>query len=210
MKYILSLVLIVFEVGAMSPTSEKKVFFIVGPAGSGKTTIADLVKNKHRSLIDHYSVGNLLREEAKIDTKRGRMIKDMLAQAIIMPIEIGMDVVSRAIKESSKTIILLDGFPPTLEYAIAFENLTKQNCSVKLVGAIEVFVEEEVAAERVLNRNRTDDDRSVFEKRYKRYMQNSIMLNEWYKKNCTFDSIDGSQTLEDSSRSIEARILSDI
>jgi adenylate kinase len=187
-------------------SSNKQVYFIVGPAGSGKTTVADAVRSKHRDSIEHYSVGNLLRAEGQKDTERGRLIKQIVDNAQIVPLEIGMDVVSRAIQESSKGIILFDGFPPTFEYAIAFDNLTKNDSSIKLLGALEIFVDQQVAEDRVLKRNRTDDVRAIFEMRYQRYRKNAEILNAWYKKFYTFTSIDGNQPLDNVVKCIEAQI----
>ncbi len=70
MKYTISILLILcVNAGALDSSGIKKVFFIVGPVGSGKTTVADLIKNKHKDIIEHYSVGNLLRLEAQKDTE---------------------------------------------------------------------------------------------------------------------------------------------
>ena len=79
MKYTISILLILcVNAGALDSSGIKKVFFIVGPVGSDKTTVADLIKNKpHKDIIEHYSVGNLLRLEAQKDTEYGRMIKNL-------------------------------------------------------------------------------------------------------------------------------------
>lgn len=204
------LLVISFNIVTMNSPTIKKVFFIVGPPGSGKTTIAEMIKNNNSDRIVHYSVGSLLRAESKEDTERGHLIKNIIDNGQIVPLEIGMDVVNRAIQESSKKIILLDGFPPTFEYAIEFEKLTKRDSSIKLIGAIEIFVNEDVAVERVLKRSRSDDDCLIFAMRYKRYNQNAVQLNEWYKKNYRFHSINGCKTLNESIHSVEAHLLSDI
>ncbi len=211
MKFLLVLVgFISFNVTAFQSPEIKKIFFIIGPPGSGKTSAADAIKNKYNDQIAHYSAGNLLREEAKKDTERGRLIKSLISQAQIVPLEIGMDVIGRAVLETSKPIILLDGFPPTFEYATAFQDFVKQNPNIQLIGAIEIFVSMAVAAKRVLQRNRTDDEQSIFEMRYSRYIKNSEILNTWYKEFYKFNSIDGSQNLDKTTESIEECILSDI
>ncbi len=210
MKIASLFLMIAINMGAVAPTNLKKVFFIVGPAGSGKTTIAELIQKRNSDQVAHFSVGNLLRIEAQKDTERGRMIKQIVDNAQIVPLGVGMDVVKRALQETSKHIILLDGFPPTFEYAIAFQELAKQDHAIKLIGAIEIFLEEDIAKERVLKRNRTDDVAAVFEKRYKRYVQNAEVLNAWYKEYYTFNSISGDQSLEVIIDSIQAKILKTI
>ena len=160
----------------------KKIIFIVGPAGSGKTTAATAFATEHPELCAHYSVGNLLREEAKNETELGLLIRGILERAEIAPLEVGMRVVENALTAESKSLILVDGFPPTVEYMDAFEQLMNKNATIKLLGAIALEVNREVAEERVLGRSRTDDKKDNFVKRYNRYCDNRDTLYERFSK----------------------------
>lgn len=160
----------------------KKIIFIVGPAGSGKTTVATAYANEHSQECAHYSVGNLLREQAKYETELGLLIRGILERSEIVPLEIGMRVVENALTSESKSLILVDGFPPTVEYMDAFEQLMIKNTSIILLGAIALEVNKEVAEERVLGRSRTDDKKDNFVKRYNRYCDNRDPLYQRFSK----------------------------
>jgi adenylate kinase family enzyme len=160
----------------------KKIIFIVGPAGSGKTTAATTFATEHSELYAHYSVGNLLREEAKNETELGSMIRSILERAEIVPLQVGMRVVENALTREPKALILVDGFPPTVEYMDAFEELMDKNARIKLLGAIALEVDKEIAQERVLGRSRTDDKKDNFEKRYNRYCDNRDTLYKRFSK----------------------------
>ncbi len=149
----LSFILIFFCVTNIYASKHKKVIFIVGPAGSGKTTAAAAIKNTHAH-IAHYSIGNLLREEAKKGTPLAALIATHLAQATIVPLPVGMQVIRNALAQESCSAVLIDGFPPTLEYIQAFENFMAEDPTVTLAGTIEIMVSEACARERVVGRNR--------------------------------------------------------
>ena len=160
----------------------KKIIFIVGPAGSGKTTAATAFAAENAPSCAHYSVGNLLRQEAKNETELGILIRGILERADIVPLEVGMRVVENALNADSKELILIDGFPPTVEYMDAFEQLMSKNTSIELLGAIALEVSKEVAEERVLGRSRTDDKKENFIKRYNRYCEHRDNLYSRFSK----------------------------
>lgn len=93
-----------------------------------------------------------------------------------------MRVVENALTREPKTLILVDGFPPTIEYMDAFEQLMNENASIRLLGAIALEVNKEIAQERVLGRSRTDDKKDNFVKRYNRYCDNRDTLYQRFSK----------------------------
>lgn len=171
----------------------KKVIFVVGPAGSGKTTAATAYAYEHNQQCAHYSVGSLLREQAKNETELGLLIRGILERAEIVPLKIGMQVVEDALMADSKSIILIDGFPPTLEYMDAFEEMLKSKPGITLVGAISITVDSEIAEERVLGRLRTDDKKENFVKRYTRFMNYRDQLHQRFAQ-YGLKIIDGNQS----------------
>lgn len=177
-----------------SPTI-KKIIFVVGPAGSGKTTAAAAFATENSQYCAHYSIGNLLREKAKEQSDLGVLIKGYLDRADIVPLEVGMRVVEHALLSESKFLILIDGFPPTNEYMDAFEALLTAHERIKLLGAITFEIDQNVAEERVLGRCRSDDKRDNFLKRYRRYTINKISLSDRFAA-YGLRKIDGAQSLE--------------
>ncbi len=160
----------------------KKIIFVVGPAGSGKTTASTAFAQENNKYCGHYSVGNLLREKAQDETELGKLIKGMLDRADIVPLEVGMRVVEDAIASETKSLLLIDGFPPTRAYMDAFEQLMRKNSNIKLLGVIAFEIDQDTAEQRVLGRCRADDKRDNFAKRYHRYKQNCPELFACFSK----------------------------
>lgn len=73
----------------------------------------------------HISVGDLLREETK-STSSGfaDFIKDSIRNSVIIPADFSVRLIQKRIEESqmeTKSIVILDGFPRSLDQARAFE-----------------------------------------------------------------------------------------
>lgn len=98
-----------------------RVVFVLGGPGSGKgTQCAKLVEDKG---FIHISAGDLLREEVKSGSERGRMISDFVKNGQIVPGHITIELIQKAISEKKKgpeTTFLIDGFPRELRQAIEF------------------------------------------------------------------------------------------
>ncbi len=179
----------------MDTPTIKKIIFVVGPAGSGKTTLSTAFATENYKYCAHYSIGNLLREKAKEKSDLGVLIKGYLDLSDIVPLEVGMRVVEDALLSESKPLILIDGFPPTIEYMKAFEALMIAHERIKLLGAIAFEIDQNVAEERVLGRCRSDDKKDNFLKRYTRYTINKISLSDRFAA-YGLRKIDGGQSLE--------------
>lgn len=73
----------------------------------------------------HISVGDLLREEIE-STSSGfaEFIKDSIRNSVIIPADFSVRLIQKRIQESkmeTKFIVILDGFPRSLDQAHAFE-----------------------------------------------------------------------------------------
>lgn len=91
---------------------------ILGPPGSGKGTISELLCTKFR--LFHISPGEILREEVKKETTIGREIKKYIDTGHLVPSQLVVEFVKLEIQRRKNYI--LDGFPRTVEQAEAIQD----------------------------------------------------------------------------------------
>ena len=96
------------------------VFF--GPPGSGKGTQAQALKKTLEGVV-HVSTGDLLRREIAVGSGLGREIQAKMQAGEFPSDDIVMGLVKDVIGKNSKKDIIFDGFPRTLNQALAFDAL---------------------------------------------------------------------------------------
>jgi adenylate kinase len=175
----------------------KKLFLIIGAPGSGKTTDAELIAEKHKD-ITHYSTGDMFRAEVKTGSQLGKTIDSYVSAGNLVPIEIVIKTIVTAIKNAPTSTVIIDGYPRSTEQMTELDNyLTTQN-EVELTNVIEVEVSEEVACDRVLGRARgADDNVEVFNNRMKVYTQPLAQIQEFYEAKGLLTNINGERTIEE-------------
>ncbi len=176
----------------------KKLFLIIGAPGSGKTTDAQIIAEKNSDIIAHYSTGDLLRAEIASGSELGKTIESFTSKGNLVPLDIVVDTIVSAIKNSQKDVILIDGFPRSVEQMESLDAILKKESEVKLMSVIEVEVSEDIAKERVLGRARgADDNEEVFNNRMKVYVTPLKAIQEFYKTQNLLKKIDGERTIEE-------------
>ena len=95
------------------------VFF--GPPGSGKGTQAQELKRVKGML--HVSTGDLLRQEIASGSSLGQKIQSKVQAGEFPTDDVVMQLVGGIIEKNAKKDIIFDGFPRTLNQAIAFDAL---------------------------------------------------------------------------------------
>ncbi len=187
----------------------KKLFFIIGAPGSGKTTDAEIIASNNKSTIAHYSTGNLLREEVDSGSNLGKTIDSFVSKGNLCPLNIVLDTVIKALKKSHKNVILIDGFPRSEEQMNGFHPLLDQESDIQLVSVIEVVVSEDVARDRVLGRARgADDNAEVFNNRMKVYTEPLAIIQSFYEEKNLLKKIDGERSIEEIVAEMETYIKS--
>lgn len=175
----------------------KKLFLIIGAPGSGKTTDAELIAQSNNS-ITHYSTGDMLRAEVASGTAIGQEIDSYISNGLIVPIEIAIKTIVNAIKSAPTDIVILDGYPRSLEQMNALEKFLNEDNSLELVKVIEVSVSEETARQRVLGRARgADDDEKVFNNRMKVYSEPLADIQAFYNQKNMLKVISGEGTIDE-------------
>jgi adenylate kinase len=189
----------------------KKLFLIIGAPGSGKTTDAEMIAANNADTIVHFSTGELLRAEVASGSMLGQTIDRYISQGNLVPLEIVIDTIVSAIKKSDKPVILIDGFPRSVEQMESLDKILADEPDVKLEAVIEVEVSEEVAKERVLGRARgADDNEEVFKNRMKVYTEPIDAIRSFYKEKNLLHVINGERTIEEIVDEMEAFIKSKI
>ncbi|KAI8545544.1 hypothetical protein RHMOL_Rhmol07G0048000 [Rhododendron molle] len=182
--------------------SEKKVtvIFVLGGPGSGKgTQCANIVENYGYT---HLSAGDLLRAEIKSGSENGTMIQNMIKEGKIVPSEVTIKLLQRAIQETGNDKFLIDGFPRNEENRAAFESVT---------GIVPEFVlffdcPEEEMERRLLSRNqgRDDDNIETIRKRFNVYMESSLPVIEYYNAKGKVRKIDAVKPVEEVFEDVKA------
>ena len=187
----------------------KKLFLIIGAPGSGKTTDAHLIAERNPDKIVHYSTGDLLRAEVASGSELGKKIKSYIDNGKLVPLEIVINTIKNAIQKADKPIIIIDGFPRSVEQMKALDEMLKENPDIELVEVIEVVVSEDVARERVLGRARgADDNEEVFNNRMKIYLEPLKKIENFYASQGKLVKINGERSIEEIVADMEKEIKS--
>ncbi|KAF3792262.1 UMP-CMP kinase 3 [Nymphaea thermarum] len=152
------------------------VVFVLGGPGSGKgTQCANIVEHFG---FTHLSAGDLLRAEIKSGSENGTMIQNMIKEGKIVPSEVTIKLLARAMKEDKNDKFLIDGFPRNEENRSAFERVT----NIKPEFVLFFECPEEEMERRLLSRNqgREDDNIETIRKRFKVFLESSLPVIEYY------------------------------
>ena len=195
----------------------KKLFWIIGAPGSGKTTDASMIAEKNDNIV-HYSTGDMLREEVGSGSALGQEIESYISKGALVPLEIIVNTIVSAINNAPVPNVLIDGYPRSEEQMIAFDELVSKEDNIELASVIEVRVTEACARERILGRaaeaapgeGRSDDSEDVFNDRMKIYTDPLGAIQRFYTDKELLTIINGERTLEEVVAEMQAFVLSKI
>jgi len=173
------------------------VLFVLGGPGAGKgTQCFNLVKDFG---YEHLSAGDLLRAERNSGSKDGALISDYIKEGKIVPVEITISLLDRAMKDSPKDKFLIDGFPRNKNNLDGWDNMMTGN--VNVLGVLFFDCPEEVCIQRILKRSetsgRTDDNVESLRKRFRTYYSETMPIIEVFEKKGLVMNVDATPTSEE-------------
>lgn len=159
-------------------TKNPKVVFVLGGPGSGKGTQCAKIVESYG--FTHLSAGDLLRAEIKSGSQYGSMIQNTIKEGKIVPSEVTVTLLQKAMQESGNNKFLIDGFPRNEENRAAFESVT----GIEPEFVIFFDCSEEEMEKRLLSRNqgRVDDNIETIRKRFKVFVESSLPVVQQYEQ----------------------------
>jgi len=158
-----------------------RVVFVIGGPASGKGTLCELLVKTAPVKILHLSSGDLLREEITSKTVLGNKIAETMKKGELCDASVVIALLKKQLVRSPGVIVLLDGFPRSLDNAKDF---------VRQIGHAECLLffdcPHEVMINRIIERgktsNRLDDNYHTALERIKTFESQSKEPMEYFKK----------------------------
>lgn len=172
---------------------------LFGAPGAGKGTQSEFLA-RHFNLC-YISTGDLLRREMAAGSKLGEEARDIIAAGGLVPDEIIVQIIEKAINENPQSSgFLFDGFPRTFVQAYILDGLMiKLNTTLDCL--INIDIPEEVSVQRLLKRGETsgrlDDNETVIRNRLREYHEKTRPLLKFYQDKGQRRDVDGTRDIEE-------------
>ncbi|MBN2589121.1 MAG: adenylate kinase [Sedimentisphaerales bacterium] len=184
---------------------------LLGAPGSGKGTQCKSLVEKYGLL--HMSSGDILRKERAAKSELGQKAQSYMDSGALVPDDLIIEMMSKAIKEAPKSGFILDGFPRTVNQAIELDK-AMADAGMKIDFVLNLEVDDSIIEKRITGRRscpkcgavyhienmkpkqdgicdndetelvqRADDTAEVVAKRLDNYHQQTEPLVDYYKKN---------------------------
>ena len=174
-------------------SSPYTIVFVLGGPGSGKgTQCAHIAKEMG---FMHISAGDELRKFVESGSSAAASIKQMMHEGKIVPYEVTLGLLQRAMDQSGRQRFLIDGFPRALDQAFAFE---KKICQCAFVLNL-VLSDDEMRARlatRALTSGRDDDNEATVSKRLVTFHAQTEPVLQFYEQFHKVKNVDASGSIE--------------
>ena len=198
---------------------------LMGPPGAGKGTQSPNLVEKYG--IPAISTGDMFRAAVRDHTPLGTKAKEYMDAGQLVPDDVTIGIVKdRLAQEDTKKGFILDGFPRTLDQAIALD-VVLQELGINSVHVIDITMEPELLVSRITGRRickncgatyhvtnlpskvegvcdkcggelyqRADDQEATVRKRLEVYSTQTKPLIDYYKNRGLYKQIDGNQDVK--------------
>merc|ERR1711874_881997 len=160
------------------------VIWVFGGPGCGKGTQCDRIVAKYG--YTHLSSGDLLREEVKSGSERGKTLNAMMEKGDLVPLFVVLDLLAEAMigKPSGSKGFLIDGYPREVAQG---EESEKAIAPCKHILYFEVS--DATMTQRLLKRaetsGRADDNEATIKKRLVTFHEHSEPVIKHYASKCS-------------------------
>lgn len=137
------------------------ILVFLGPPGAGKGTQAKLLSQRMGFL--HLSTGDLLREAVKNQTPLGKKAKEYMDRGELVPDELIVQLIEETMPKDGN--VILDGFPRTVNQALALEEMLKVK-GEKISKVLFFDVPDEVIIDRLSGRRVCSKCGAVYHVKY--------------------------------------------
>jgi adenylate kinase len=182
---------------------------LLGAPGAGKGTQGVRLATHYG--VAHVSSGDILRQHVTEATELGQQIAASVAAGELVPDELVLRVIGRAVADAMETGgYLLDGFPRTIEQAErAYQGASRANVAAHAV--VYLAVPDDVAEERLRERGATSgriDDASpeVIHHRLEVFHAQTVPLLDFYRDHDRLVTIDATPPPDDVAEAIIAAV----
>jgi len=137
------------------------ILVFLGPPGAGKGTQAKLLSQRMEFL--HLSTGDLLREAVKNQTPLGKKAKEYMDRGELVPDGLIVQLIEETMPKDGN--VILDGFPRTVNQALALEEMLKGK-GEKISKVLFFNVPDEVIIDRLSGRRVCSKCGAVYHVKY--------------------------------------------
>lgn len=153
------------------------------------------------------STGDMLREAVRLGTPLGRRAESIMEAGELVPDDLVIGLIRERVSlPDARGGFLLDGFPRTIEQAVALDRLLEGNGEA-LDAVINLLVPEGTLVERMVGRaareGRADDRPETVRERLRVYREKTAPLVDHYGDRGVRIDVDGSGTIEEVSGRID-------
>ncbi|XP_029474708.1 adenylate kinase isoenzyme 5 [Rhinatrema bivittatum] len=173
-----------------------KIIFVVGGPGSGKGTQCEKLVQRYG--FTHLSTGDLLQNELASFSERSKLIKDIMEQGELVPMDITLELLKEAMTANLAGAkgFVIDGFPREVKQGEEFEYKIREPSLVLLMDC-----SVETMTKRLQKRSKTsqrmDNTTEIIKKRVEAYYQATEPVLSYYEAKTLLYQINAEGTPED-------------
>jgi len=203
---------------------------LLGAPGAGKGTQCKNIVARYNLL--HLSSGDILRQERAESTALGKKAQSHMDSGALVPDEIIIEMMAKAIEKAPAEGFILDGFPRTVNQAVELDKALAASRQ-QIDAVLNLRIDDNVVSRRITGRRscpqcgavyhvenlkpktegicdndgtelvqRSDDTQEVLNNRLEAYHRQTEPLVDYYKKNGTVCNFDADRDPDDVGASI--------